>query len=214
MGLNAWPYFCHYGGMFPIVYLTVLMQSYAFSGKEKDVDFLLLKAKSKARAKPCELYDGDEASGWISWRYDHFFDDGMWMTPHSDMSAENYKLMSEEAYDCIIQCFSADENAKWLTGIDPGDGCALVKKLHASKGSIQHQMAKQDNVLERLTLVTMRGWPDYRDKFQEAMKRRNNVVGMSSSEKLSDATLFRKFYMNLSTVFHPVSVAPANSKKE
>jgi hypothetical protein len=58
MGLNAWPYFCHYGGMFPIVYLTVLMQSYAFSGKEKDVDLLLLKAKSRARAKPCDLYDG------------------------------------------------------------------------------------------------------------------------------------------------------------
>ena len=100
------------------------MQSYAFSGKEKDVDFLLLKAKSKARAKPCELYDGDEASGWIAWRYEYFFEDGLWMTPRDDMSAENYKLMSEEAYDCIIQCFSADENAKWLTGIDPGDGCA------------------------------------------------------------------------------------------
>jgi hypothetical protein len=27
---------------------------------------------------------------------------------------------------------------------------------------------------------------------------------MSFSEKLSDATLFRRFYMNLSTVFHPV----------
>ena len=62
--------------MFPIVYLTVLMQSYAFSGKEKDVDFLLLKAKSLARAKPCSLYDGDEASGWISWRYDIFFEEG------------------------------------------------------------------------------------------------------------------------------------------
>jgi hypothetical protein len=41
------------------------MQSYAFSGKEKDVDFLLLKAKPLARAKPCELYDGDEASGVV-----------------------------------------------------------------------------------------------------------------------------------------------------
>jgi hypothetical protein len=74
MGLNAWPYFrLYYGGMFPIAYLAVLMQSYAFSGKEKDVDFLLLKAKSLARAKPCSLCDGDEASGWISWRYDNFF---------------------------------------------------------------------------------------------------------------------------------------------
>jgi hypothetical protein len=97
MGLNAWPYFRLYGGMFPIVYLAVLMQSYAFSGKEKDVDFLLLKAKSLARAKPCSLCDGDEDSGWISWRYDIFFEDGMWMTPHGDISTENYKLMSEEA---------------------------------------------------------------------------------------------------------------------
>jgi hypothetical protein len=73
------------------------------------------------------------------------------MTPHSDMSAANYKQMSEEAYDCIIQLFSAGENAKWLTGSGPGDGCALMKKLHASKGSIQHQMGKQDMVIDRLT---------------------------------------------------------------
>jgi hypothetical protein len=205
MGLSAYPHFClYYGGMFPMTYLAVLMQSYVFSGKEKDVDFLLLKAKSLARAKTCSLYDGDEASGWISWRYDQFFEDGMWMTPHSDVSAANYKQMSEEVYDCIIQCFAADENAKWLTGIGPRDGCALIKKLHASKGPSQHQMGKQDMVLERLTLVTMRGWPEYRDKFREAMEARNNVVGMSFSEKLSDATLFRKFYMNLSTVFYTV----------
>jgi hypothetical protein len=40
-----------------------------------------------------------------------------------------------------------------------------MKKLHASKGSIQHQMAKQDNVLDRLTHVAMRGWPEYRETF-------------------------------------------------
>jgi hypothetical protein len=34
--------------MFPIVYLAALMQSYDFSGKEEDVDLLLLKAKSLA----------------------------------------------------------------------------------------------------------------------------------------------------------------------
>ena len=62
---------------------------------------------------------------------------------------------------------------------------ALVKKLHASKDSIQHQMAKQDIVLERLTLVAMRGWPEYHDKFQEAMKKRNNAVGMSFSRRSS-----------------------------
>jgi hypothetical protein len=127
MGLNAYPYFRLYGGMFPMIYLAVLMQSHVLSGKERDVDFLLLKAKSLARAKSCSLCDGDEASGWISWRYDQFFEDGMWMTPHGDMSAANYKQMSEEAYDCIMQCFAADENAKWLTGIDPGDGgCACT----------------------------------------------------------------------------------------
>jgi hypothetical protein len=104
-----------------MVYLAVLMQSYAFSGKEKDVDFLLLKAKPRARARPCELYDGDGASGWISWRYDIFFEDGMWMTPHGDISAANYKLMmSEEAYGCIIQCFSADENANTVPPLQFG----------------------------------------------------------------------------------------------
>jgi hypothetical protein len=124
------------------------MQSYVFSGKEEDVDFLLLKAKSLARAKTCSLSDGSEASGWISWRYDQFFEDGMWMTDSIYIVIclrANYKpnrCMSEEAYDCIIHSFSANETAKWLTGIDPGGGCALVKKLHAAKGcSIQHQMA-------------------------------------------------------------------------
>jgi hypothetical protein len=73
MGLSAWPHFCLYGGMFPIAHLAVLVQSsYVFSGKEKDVDFLLLKAKPLARAKQCSLCDGDGASGWISWRYDQF----------------------------------------------------------------------------------------------------------------------------------------------
>jgi hypothetical protein len=86
------------------------------------------------------------------------------------MSADNYKQMSEEAYDCIMQCFAAGDNAKWLTGIGSGGGCALVKKLYAAKGSIQHQIGKQDIVLERLALllVAMRGWPEYRDKLREA----------------------------------------------
>jgi hypothetical protein len=56
------------------------MQSYVLSGKEKDVDFLLLKAKSLARGKYCDLYDGDGNSGWITRRYEQFFEDGMWQS--------------------------------------------------------------------------------------------------------------------------------------
>jgi hypothetical protein len=77
-----------------------------------------------------------------------------------------YRQMSEEAHGCILQCFGADANGKCLTGIDSGDGCVLVKQLHKSKGSIQHQIAKQDKVLEGLSLVAMSGWPRYRDKYR------------------------------------------------
>jgi hypothetical protein len=63
MGLNAHPCDRLYGGMFPVVYLlAVLMQSYVFSGgegKEKDVGFLLLKAKS--------LAPFHSPSGWPQW---------------------------------------------------------------------------------------------------------------------------------------------------
>jgi hypothetical protein len=137
--------------MFPLIYLTVLMQSYVFSGKEKDVDFLLLKAKSLARAKRCLLCDGDENNGWISCRYEQFFEDGMWMVSRSDISADNHRQMSEGAYDCIVQCFGADENAKWLTGI--GSGGARVERLGSAP---EHQIGKQDIVLERLTLGSQR----------------------------------------------------------
>jgi hypothetical protein len=56
MGLNAWPYFRLYGGMFLIACLAVLMQSSCvFSGKKGVVDSLLLKARPLARAKQCSL---------------------------------------------------------------------------------------------------------------------------------------------------------------
>jgi hypothetical protein len=92
------------------------------------------------------------------------------------MSVDNHRQASEGAHDCILQCFGADAHAKLLTGIDSGGGCALVKKLYKSKGSIQHQMAKQDTVLERLTPVAMSGWPGYRDMYLEAMEARSSAV--------------------------------------
>jgi hypothetical protein len=39
-------------------------------------------------------------------------------------------------------------------------------------------MGKQDIVPEGLALVTMRGWPEYRDKLQAAMEaRKHSIVG-------------------------------------
>jgi hypothetical protein len=56
--------------------------------------------KKKLESKVfCTLYDGDKNSGWITRRYGQFFEDGMWLSCPDDMS--------EEAYDCIMQCFAA-----------------------------------------------------------------------------------------------------------
>jgi hypothetical protein len=43
----------------------------------------------------------------------------------------------------------AGGNAKWLTGIGSGGGCALVKKLHAAKGSIQHSVGISPRLTNR-----------------------------------------------------------------
>jgi hypothetical protein len=111
MGLvGAYPHYRLYGGMFPIIYLAVLMQSHVFSGGRRRMsDPLLLKAKPVARGKHCALYDGDmgmkkaveELLGviglLITWRYEHFFEDGMWLIRPGDISVDNYKQMSEGA---------------------------------------------------------------------------------------------------------------------
>jgi hypothetical protein len=57
--------------------------------------------------------------------------------------------MSAEAYDCIVSCLGSSAASKILKGVPKGGGAGLLKKLHAAKGSVEHQIQRLDNKLER-----------------------------------------------------------------
>jgi hypothetical protein len=108
--------------------------------------------------------------------------------------------MSEEAYDCIVSCLGLSATSKILKGVPKGDGAGLLKKLHAAKGSVEHQIQRWDSKLDRLTLVTMNGWMDFRDEWLESADGRNNIDELEEDDILAEKVLFRKFYKKLSDV--------------
>ena len=102
--------------------------------------------------------------------------------------------MQREAYDCIVACLGSSSASKILKGVPKGDGAGLLKKLHAAKGSVEHQIRRWDNKLERLTLVAMNGWIDFRDEWLESADGRNNI-----DELEEDDILLTKFSLESST---------------
>jgi hypothetical protein len=58
--------------------------------------------------------------------------------------------MSEEAYDCIVSCLGSSVATKILKGAPKGDGARLLKKLHAAKDSVGHQIQRWDNKLGQI----------------------------------------------------------------
>jgi hypothetical protein len=84
----------------------VMQDSYVFSGKEEDLDLLLLKAESEARRRWCYLTELDEEGAAIRWwEFEEFFSGGMWRERTDAISHANWKAMSAEAYyDCIVSC--------------------------------------------------------------------------------------------------------------
>ena len=193
-----------YMGVHMTIQLFMLMMqgSYVFSGKDEDVDLLLLKAESTARSRWCYLTETDEEGENIYWwKFEEFFNGGLWRERTERISVANYKALSEEAYDCIVSCLGSSATSKILKGVPKGDGARLLKKLHNAKGSVEHQIERWDLRLERLTLVTMNGWKDFRDEWLEASDGRNNIDELEEDDILSEKVLFRKFYKKLSDVF-------------
>jgi hypothetical protein len=78
------------------------------------------------------------------------------------MSDANWEAMSYEAYGCVMSCLSTSASAKKLKGVSKGGGTALLKKLHEPKGSVEHRIQRWDSKLDRLTLVGLAGWIDFR----------------------------------------------------
>jgi hypothetical protein len=109
--------------------------------------------------------------------------------------------MSEVAYDCIVSCLGSSSASKILKGVPKGGGVKLMKKLHTAKGSVEHQIQRWDNKPERLTLVAMNGWMDFRDEWLGSAGGRNNVDELEEDDILSEKVLFRKFHKKLSEVF-------------
>jgi hypothetical protein len=137
------------------LFMLVMQGPYVFSGKDEDLDLLLLKAESLARSRWCYLTELDEEGAEIYWwKYSDFFNEGLWRERTPICTPANYKAMSEEAYDCIVSCLGSSSASKILKGVPKGGGAKLMKKLHAAKGSVEHQIQRWDSKLERLTLAT------------------------------------------------------------
>jgi hypothetical protein len=119
------------------LFMLMMQGSYVFSGKDEDLDLLLLKAESTARSRWCYLTETDEEGENIYWwKFEEFFNGGLWRERTERISVANYKALSEEAYDCIVSCLGSSATSKILKGVPKGDGARLLKKLHAAKGGI------------------------------------------------------------------------------
>jgi hypothetical protein len=79
------------------------------------------------------------------------------------------------SYDCIVSCLGSSATSKILKGVPKGGGAGLLKKLHAAKGSVEHQIQRWASKLDRLALVAMNGWIGFRDEWLEAGDGRNNT---------------------------------------
>jgi hypothetical protein len=91
--------------------------------------------------------------------------------------------------------------SKILKGVPKGGGAGLLKKLHAAKGPVEHQIQRWDSKLDRLTFVTMNGWIDFCDEWLEAADGRNNNDELEEDDILADKVVFRRFYKKLQDVF-------------
>ena len=166
--------------------MLMMQGSYVFSGKDEDLDLLLLKAESLARARWCYLTESDEEGADIyCWKFEEFFNDGLWRERTPICTPANYKAMSEGAYDCIVPCLGSSAASKILKGVPKGGGAKLLKKLHAAKGSVDHQIQRWDSKLGRLTLVAMSGWIDFRSEWLEAAYGRNNIDELEEDDILA-----------------------------
>jgi hypothetical protein len=79
------------------LFMLMMQGSYVFSGKDEDLDLLLLKAESLARSRWYYLTELDEEGAEIYWwKYSDFFNEGLWRERTPICTPANYKAMSEE----------------------------------------------------------------------------------------------------------------------
>jgi hypothetical protein len=97
--------------------------SYVLSGKDEDLDLLLLKAESLARARYCYLTEsGEEGADIYWWKYNEFFNDGLWRERTERISRTKWNATSEEAYDCIVSGLNSSSASRILKGVPKGGG--------------------------------------------------------------------------------------------
>jgi hypothetical protein len=141
------------------LFMLMMRGSYVLSGKDEDLDLVELKART-----------------FVGGSLKSFFNNGLWRERTERISVANYKAVSEVgAYDCIVSCLGSSAATKILKGVPKGDGARLLKKFHAAKGSVGHQIQRWDNKLDKLTLVAMNGWMDFRDEWLGSCGGRNGV---------------------------------------
>jgi hypothetical protein len=126
-----------------IAFLWVVQGSYVFSGKNGDVDLLLLKSESLARGRWCYLteVDGDGA-GVYWWEFEMFFYRGMWQEKSGAISDSNWKAVANGANGCVVSCLgsASASAAKNLKGV-PNEGWwfgATQEATRREKGPVGH----------------------------------------------------------------------------
>ena len=100
------------------LFMSMMQGSYVFSGKDEEMDLVLLKAESVARGRRCYLTETDEEGADIYWwKFEEFFNNGLWRERTERISVANYEAMSGEAYDCIVSCLGSSAASKILKGV-------------------------------------------------------------------------------------------------
>ena len=135
--------------------------SYSYSGKVEAVEWLLKKARGKARERVCDLRHQGIAGRQIN--YGDFFDSAV--RPNT-INAADWETMSNVAYDCILTCIHDEKLQYLLAGIDAGNGTELIKRLQNVCGNKQQRIDQLDGKIASMSVATLSGWTNYRDQIK------------------------------------------------
>ena len=170
--------------------------SYSYSGKVEAVDWLLKKARGKARERVCTLRHQGVAGRQIN--YGDFFD--IAVRPNT-INAVDWEDMSNVAYDCILACIHDEKLQYLLAGIDAGDGTELMKRLQNVCGNKQQRIDQLDGKIASVSVATLSGWTNCRDQMKTLLQKRNSIPQLQNNEIESDAKQLRQFVTPLATLF-------------
>jgi hypothetical protein len=98
---------------------------------------------------------------------------------------EVYQQLSASVCDALVYYITDAKAAHVLSGVQPDDGAALLKKLRSAEGSTRQQVLNRNGAIGAENLYTMHGWPLFRDRMLDLFRLRNDIHDLADPEKLT-----------------------------